>query len=119
MPAAGTLRHKVFIQERVDELDEVGSPVDAWQEIATVWASIGDFSGREYLEAAQALINQTSTNILVRYRPGLFPEMRLIEICHYGREYRITGVQPYNVGSKHINDYVLLQCEELRVEVGA
>jgi len=109
---AGRLRHRVDIQKPVvdrDPEDNTELPV-RWE---TVWercpASVEPLSAREFL-AAQATQSEVTAKIVVRYRPGLVPTMRII---HRGEIYNIAGALPDNVSgldyltlpvSKGVND---------------
>lgn len=87
--AAGTLRHRVRIEEYVDVADSNGDPlrgdqgefVKVWQEVVTVWAAIEPLSAREFL-AAQALQSQVSARITIRYRTGLDAAMRFVHLVN-------------------------------------
>lgn len=113
MPAAGPLRHRVRIEARDAELDALGTPVDDWSEVATVWAAIEDRRSREFDEASQATISEITTNVRIRYREGLLPEMRVTETCHQGRVFNITGIRDMRGRAREL----VLECEEQRVEV--
>lgn len=75
---AGDLRHRVTLQKPVYSQDEFGQPENNWEDIVTVWAKIEDISGREYFIAQQAPTAQVSTRIIVRWRSGVRPEMRIV-----------------------------------------
>ncbi len=88
MTTAGILRHRVTLQECVSGQDEAGQPIDAWQDVATVWAAVEPLRGREYFAAAQVQAEVT-TRIRIRYRKGIRPDMRV----RYGeRTYNINAV---------------------------
>lgn len=85
---AARLNHRVTIQEHVTGRDEWGQPVDTWQDVATVWASVEPLRGQEYF-AAQQVSAAVTARIRIRYRPGIRPDMRVL----YGeRIYNITSV---------------------------
>lgn len=103
MPAAGALRHRVRIEARDAGLDTLGQPNGAWSEVATVWASVGDQQSRESVAAvgareSHAMVNQVMTSIRLRYRGGIVPEMRVVDVCSSsagcnGRTFDIAGVR--------------------------
>ena len=109
----GALRHRVAIERRVEELDGLGTPIDEWDQVATVWAAIEDRRSREFDEASQATVNEITTNVRIRYREDLVPEMRVTETCHQGRVFNITGIRDMRGRSREL----VLECEEQRVEV--
>lgn len=80
---AGTLRHKVTIQQLVDIADSSGEvqdsngdPVQEWVDVATVWAAIEPVSGREFI-AAQAEQSKVVARVVIRYRNDIDSAMRL------------------------------------------
>lgn len=74
---AGTLRHRVTIQQKAVTRDSYGAEVVTWQDVATTWGAVEPLSGREYLAALQTQAEVT-TRIRLRYRSDvtLQPEMR-------------------------------------------
>lgn len=59
------------------DVDELGQPIESWSEVATVWASVEDLTGREY-QAAQSTQNPVQTRIRIRYRAGIQSSMRVL-----------------------------------------
>ena len=75
---AGRLNKRVTIQSPATGQDpETGEPTTGWTDVATVWASIVDVSGREYV-AAGGLQNSAQTKITIRYCSGIVPSMRVV-----------------------------------------
>lgn len=74
---AGSLRHRVAIQEPVETRDDHGGITRTWNTIATVWASVEPLSGTELYEAQQV---QSRVTVRVRMRPyaGLTTKHRLL-----------------------------------------
>jgi len=85
--AAGRLRHRVVIQERVLTQDADLEPIYAWADVATVWAAIEPLSVREFI-AARAQQSEVSARITIRYRAGLNGQMRIL---HNGKVYNPAG----------------------------
>lgn len=85
---AGMLRHRVEIQRRAEALDGYGQDTEAWLPVATVWAAIESLRGRE-LEAAATRLAEVSHKIRIRYRDGIWPEMRVV---YGGRVFDIQAV---------------------------
>lgn len=85
----GRLRHLITIQEKVTPRDpetlEYGEPV--WQTFATVYAQVLPLSARDLI-AAQAAQSEATGRIVIRYRPGIVSEMRIL---HSGEIYSIEG----------------------------
>ena len=103
------------IQRRSVERDDLGQPLDEWSEVVNVWADITDRRGREFMDAAQATVNEVITDVRIRYREDLAPEMRVVEQCHARREFQIVDVR-YLMPPR---PEVMLECRERRVEVVA
>ncbi|MFJ3121045.1 phage head closure protein [Pseudomonas protegens] len=92
---AGKLRHRIDIQRPVVVRDPEDNTELAvrWE---TVWercpASVEPLSAREFI-SAQAKQSEVTARIVVRYRPGLLPTMRIV---HRGEIYNIAGALPDN-----------------------
>lgn len=86
---AGKLRHRVIFQVKTADRDpKTGEFLEAvWVEFATVWAAFEPLSSREFL-AAKAEQSEATARIVIRYRPGVLPTMRII---HRGEIYSIVG----------------------------
>lgn len=85
---AGDLRKRVKIQQRGTTQDSFGQQITTWTDVAEVWASIEPMSGRE-LMAAAAVQSETTHTVVIRYRPGIVPAMR---INYGGRLFNIGAV---------------------------
>ena len=86
---AGKLRHQVVIQSlTLSQNPETGEMLAGWAEFATCWASIEPLSAREFI-AAQAGQSEIVARIVIRYRSGVLPTMRIL---HRGSVYAIHGV---------------------------
>lgn len=76
---AGDLRHRIEIQHQVTPRDpvtlEFGEP--EWQVFATVWAQVAPLSARDFI-AAQAGQAQATGRMVIRYRSGVLPTMRIL-----------------------------------------
>jgi SPP1 family predicted phage head-tail adaptor len=88
MSLAIRLNKRVTIQANGAGQDENGQPIEGWADVATVWASIMDISGREYVAAAAAQ-NSVTTKITIRHRDGIKPAMR---VMHGADTYNIEAV---------------------------
>ena len=85
---AGKLNQRVTLQQATVTQDAAGELVPAWADFATVWASVVDISGREYVAAA-AVQNTAQTKITIRYLVGITPAMRAV---HGSDIYNIEAV---------------------------
>lgn len=103
---AGQLRHRVTIQAQTTTQDEYGQPVQTWSDVATVWASVEDLSGREFF-AAQQIAAEVTTRVTIRYRAGIEPDMRVIA---GGRTLDIRSVQDPDGRRRQL----VLMCREVR-----
>ena len=75
---AGRLRHRVTIQRPVNMQSEYGSKTGyAWEDLATVWASVEPLRGREFLDA-EAEGAEVTTRIVIRYRENVGPACRVV-----------------------------------------
>jgi SPP1 family predicted phage head-tail adaptor len=74
---AGTLRHRVTIQEKNVTQNDYGEEVITWDEMDVLWAAVEPLSGREFLEAQRAGAEVT-TRIRIRHQDGIVPEMRVV-----------------------------------------
>ncbi|WP_175649478.1 phage head closure protein [Pseudomonas sp. Marseille-P9899] len=86
---AGDLRHPIEIQHTVSVRDPVsgdfGEP--SWRPFASAWAGVEPLSARDLI-AAQAAQSEATARIVIRYRVGILPTMRIV---HRGEIYSIEG----------------------------
>lgn len=86
---AGKLRHQIEIQRLEQTQDaESGEVIQTWVRFASTWASIEPLSAREFI-AASAIQSKVSARVVIRYRAGIVPTMRVV---HMQRIYNIEGV---------------------------
>lgn len=91
----------------------MGGLTTNWTSVATVAAQIDPITGREQLQGDQVTSILTH-EIVMRYRPGIVPKMRLIRQGAGNQAYEIHAVT--NVEMR--NRQLLLQCSEIQM-VGA
>ena len=90
---AGDLRHRIDIDDKVTTQDGEGGEIVSWVAWADdVPAAIGALSAREML-AAGALASIVSSKIVIRWRPGVVPTMRVRHPAT-GTVYNIAGALP-------------------------
>lgn len=74
---AGSLRHKITIQENAALNDAAGSQKPVWVDVYSVYAAIKPLSGRELI-VSQAENSEISVRIVIRYRAGITASMRIV-----------------------------------------
>jgi SPP1 family predicted phage head-tail adaptor len=72
----GAMRHRVTIQQRSTVRDAAGGVRDAWEDVATRWASMDRASGSEVWASAQRS-GRVPAVFRLRYLSGVVPAMRL------------------------------------------
>ena len=72
----GALRHRLMLETPVRAGDGGGGAVVTWSPIAEVWAQITPMTGKETV-VAEAIAGRVSHEIVIRYRVGVVPAMRL------------------------------------------
>lgn len=101
---AGRLRHRIIIQEHQITRDTYQGEIEAWGEVATVWAEVSPISGREFILQQRAEAEVTH-RVRLRYRAGLKPQMRVL---FSGRVLQIEAV--LNQEERHRE--LVLMCRE-------
>lgn len=86
------------------EQDEAGQPVDDYQPVARLWASIEPLRGRE-LFAAQQANAETTVRIRLRYRAEID---RTMIVRHGVNEFEIL----YTINPDFGNEELQLMCKE-------
>ncbi len=85
---AGTLRHRIRIEQFVLDVDSDGDVIQdpntgqtsgQWTEFATTFAAIEPLSAKEFI-ASQATQSKVVARIVIRHRPGLDASMRLVHM---------------------------------------
>ncbi len=109
MDDAGKLRHRITFQQFSGERDVYGEPIvrdeNEWEDVCTVWASIGPVSGKTFYAAMQVQAEVTH-RVGVRYRAGLTTAMRI----KYGsRIFKVVSI--LDSGERH--EELALMCFEL------
>ncbi|HQS59733.1 MAG: hypothetical protein B7Y56_03040 [Gallionellales bacterium 35-53-114] len=100
---AGKLNRRIIIQTVGTTQDAIGEPGGDPTTFATVWASVEDLTGREFI-AAGGTQNEAQTKIAIRYLAGVLPAMRVLD-----------GSTAYNIESVLGQDKksLLLMCKRL------
>lgn len=100
MSLASRMDTQVTLQALTAGQSPSGAPLTTWAAVATVWASVDDVSGREFL-AAGGTQNAVTTKIMIRDRPGVVATMRAL---HGADIYSIEAVL------RQDNHTLLLMC---------
>lgn len=104
--AAGALRHRIRIEQRVTEVDsDDGERTESWEDAFGVLlsAEIAPLSGRE-LVAAAAVQSKVAVRVRIRYRSGVSASMRVV---HRDAAYNIEAVMPDTDSGRQ---YLTLHC---------
>jgi SPP1 family predicted phage head-tail adaptor len=74
---AGRLNRKVVVQQKTATTDAYGGPVETWETVYVLWASVQPLKGRELI-ASQAAHSEVTTSFYTRYAAGIVPSMRIV-----------------------------------------
>lgn len=74
---AGELNQRITLQQPSASRDALGQRVEAWTDVATVWASAQPLRGREFFAAGQVQ-SEAAVRFTIRYRAGLAGNMRVL-----------------------------------------
>lgn len=90
---AGSMRHRVTIQSRKDEKDELNQPSLEWTDLSggTVWADIQPMTARERM-VAQANQSELTHLVVIRYQ-GQFSDPRYMATLRIKYGNRIFNIQ--------------------------
>lgn len=94
---------RITIQRPAGYQVDTGEPVSAWEDVATVWATIKHISGLSAIKSG-ADVSVVKASIRVNWRTGLDASMRVLRGTTV---YDIRAVMPDEAGRK----YVDLVCE--------
>lgn len=102
---AGQLRHRITIQQKQVSQNSYGEEIVTWTDLAIVWASVEDLSGREFYEARQIPTAEVTTRVRIRYRSDVKPTMRVV----FSRMLEIVAV----LDPEGCKRELVLMCREL------
>lgn len=102
---AGSLRHRVTIQQATESQNGFGEPIKSWSNLATVWAAVEPLQGQEFLDGRQ-LEAAVDTRIRIRHRSGVTQRMRATWGSH------VYDVQSVIVDATNRRQ-MLLMCREV------
>lgn len=89
---AGTLRHRVTIQQRPALPAPNGQPSLVWQDVATVHADIRFLNGLETVRSGGD-VSIARASIRIRWRTDVTADMQAVDLSS-GRVYAIKSVLP-------------------------
>lgn len=101
---SGDLRRRVTIQQRTATQDTFGQSSVTWTDLFSCWADIQPMNGRELL-AAQAQQFEVTHQVVIRWRSGVTPAMRVV---YQGRFMDVQSV--IDVDTQHRR--LTLMCSE-------
>lgn len=102
---AGSLRHKITIQETTETRDTVGSVINTWSTFLVARAEINPRIGKEYFDSDR--LNADNTVLFrIRYRSGILTKQR---ISWDSRVFDITSL----INLRERNREILIMCEEV------
>lgn len=109
----GKLDKRVTFQRRSSTLDDYGQQLDAFTDVATVWANVEPLGGREKM-MAMAMDSQLTHRVSVRYNTALLPP---IEVAALRIQYPTpTGVRLFNITSAKDSyenrKHIIFECVE-------
>ena len=103
---AGTLNVRVTVQQQSSAQDALGQPLQAWSDVATLWANVRHSSGVESIKA-DAVTTVVRASIRIRHRTDITAGMRVVAGTY---TYNIVTVLP-DIGGKEYTDLV---CEVIQ-----
>lgn len=74
---AGTLRHRVTLQQAETVRDAYGGTSSQFVDVATVWGSLEAVSGREFF-SAQQVQSEVTHKLTLRFCPDVTADMRVV-----------------------------------------
>ena len=101
----GDLRHRITIQKLEMIQDSYGQATETWVDVVTVFAAVNPISGREFFKA-ETINSEITHRILIRYRKGIEPSMR---VNFKGRIFTILSV----INFQEKNEALQLMCKEM------
>ena len=93
---AGMLNQRITVEQRVEGQDEAGQPFEDWLPYLSAWAAVYPLRGREII-AADAVAAVSDVRVIIRYRPGITPAMR---VRHGAETYSIASVANVNSANR-------------------
>jgi SPP1 family predicted phage head-tail adaptor len=103
--ALGQLRHNVRIEQRSGSPDASGQPSRSWSLVVATRAALSQLSGRR-LELAKAVNAEATHEVVMRYRSGITPAMRLV---YQSRAFTVLSID--DEGMRHRK--LVLLCSEV------
>lgn len=101
------MRHRVTLRKKEIAEDALMQQLEAWTDIATVWARIEPLSGREYFAARQEN-TEVTTRITIRYLPGITTDSRVV---FGGRVFEVLSA----IDPEERCESLILMCNEVPV----
>lgn len=102
---AGKLDRSITIQKFTSTVNDYGSPVESWTDVATLRAQVLQSSTEEFLRG-YGEAETTAIILRIRWRDGIIPDNRVV---YDGRNLNIREIK--EIGRRKGLD---LRCEEVR-----
>lgn len=80
---AGALNRRLRLQKVTMTTDSEGMSIEAWSDVASLWAGINPMSATEVAQAAQTE-ERVTHHIMIRYRTDISPRMRFLYVTPQG-----------------------------------
>lgn len=93
--SAGKMRRQAVLESPQEVSDGAGGYSLSWQEEATLWAEMRPLSGKEKVVADKLQASLTH-RVVLRYRDGVTPQMRLQMDGRYFNIRRVINVEERN-----------------------
>ena len=103
MTRAGTLRHKLVFQAKIETSDGMGGQTTTWSDRLTTWGQVRPLTANEAMRWGK-LEHEVTHRIFLRWQSAITPEMRIKHYSHsYGayRYFEITSL--INKDERNIN----------------
>lgn len=103
------MRQRLQIQQPIGTPDGMGGQLLTFQPVMTVWGQVDPATGREQIQADQ--VSAVATHeIVIRYRPGIVPKMRMVRQGAGSQIFEIQAV--LNIDMR--NHQLTLLCSEIQ-----
>lgn len=108
----GRLNHRITVQRRSATLDGYGQELNAWTNIATVWANVKPLKSQREKEELRsfAVESELTHTVAVRYRASFMPPKTVdaYRIVYNNRIFNIFGARDLDEDRQ----YIIFDCTE-------
>jgi len=103
---AGTLKHKIEIQQNDPTQDSTGAEVENWTVFDETWAAVWPVSATERLSMGK-LQGEVSHKIRIRFTAGVTSAMRILF------KGRVLDIMAPPINKDELNEYLDMLCREV------